>query len=115
MKENIIANKSLDFSLKIVKFCTILNEKKQFIISSQLLKSGTSIWANVYESQDAESRLDFIHKIKIASKEASETFYWLTLCERLESFEFLSEVFNELKQIRSILGKIITTSKKNLK
>jgi len=78
-----------------------------------LLKSGTSIGANVYEPQDAESKLDFIHKMKIASKEASETFYWLTICERLEDIEVPPETFDELKQIRSILGRIITTSKKS--
>ena len=115
MKENIILNKTFDFSLKIVKYCGLLYSKKQFIIADQLLKSGTSIGSNVYEAQDAESREDFIHKLKIASKEASETLYWLRLCEKLENFELPPDSLSDLKQIASILGRIITTSKSKLK
>jgi four helix bundle protein len=70
-----IVQKSLAFSIAIIKHCDILCEKKKFIISNQLLKSGTSIGANVFEAQYAESRLDFIHKMKIAQKEANETLY----------------------------------------
>jgi four helix bundle protein len=57
--------------------------KRKFIISNQLLKAGTSIGANIFEAQYAESRIDFIHKMKIAQKEANETLYWLILCENL--------------------------------
>jgi four helix bundle protein len=114
MKENLIMAKSLDFSIKIVQYCELLQGKKHFIIANQLLKSATSIGANVYEAQDAESKLDFIHKIKIASKEATETFFWLTICEKLKQFDIPPEVLNELKSIRSILGKIISTSKKKI-
>jgi four helix bundle protein len=114
MKENIIVSKSIDFSIKIVKYCEVLYSKKEFIIANQLLRSSTSIGANIFEAQDAESKMDFIHKMKIASKEASETYYWLTLCDKLENFELPPDSFNELKQISALLGRIITTSRKNL-
>jgi four helix bundle protein len=114
MKENIVQNKSIDFSIRIVRYCDVLYSKKEFIIANQLLRSATSIGSNIFEAQDAESRLDFIHKMKIASKEASETFYWLTLCDKLDNFDLPPECFNELKQISALLGRIITTSRKNL-
>jgi four helix bundle protein len=112
MKENIIVNKSIDFAINIVKYCEVLYRKKQFIIANQLLRSGTSIGSNVYEAQHAESRLDFIHKLKIATKEASETFYWLSLCAKSDDFETPPETINDLKQISAILGKIIVSSKR---
>jgi four helix bundle protein len=68
MREGPIVNKSLAFSIAIINYCDFLNEKKKFIVSNQLLKSGTYIGANVFEAQHAESRLDFIHKMKIALK-----------------------------------------------
>jgi four helix bundle protein len=80
MREGPIVSKSLDFSIAIVEYCDYLNKNQRFIISNQLLKSSTSIGANVFEAQHAESRLDFLHKMKIALKEANESFYWLTLC-----------------------------------
>src|SRR5882724_2323890 len=98
MKENIILNKSIEFSIKMIRYCEVLNTKRKFIIANQLLRSATSIGSNSSEAQDAESRLDFIHKMKIASKEASETFYWLTLCDKLGNFELPPESLNELKQ-----------------
>jgi four helix bundle protein len=114
MKENIIIDKSLAFSIKIAGYCKVLYGKKEFIIANPLLRSATSIGSNIFEAQDAESRLDFIHKMRIASKEASETYYWLTLCDKLENFELPPVSFNELKQISALLGRIITTSRKNL-
>ncbi len=110
-----IVQKSLAFSIEIIKFSDLLNERKKFIISNQLLKSGTSIGANVFEAQYAESRLDFIHKMKIAQKEANETIYWLTLCETMEDMKVPQETSNILNEIIAILSKIIVTSKKNLK
>jgi four helix bundle protein len=114
MKENVIVNKSLEFSIRIIKYCDILYRKKQFIIANQLMRSATSIGSNVFEAQDAESRIDFIHKLKIASKEATETYYWLTICLRLDDFEDPNEAISDLKQISAILGKIIVSSKKKL-
>lgn len=68
-KENVIVSKTIDFALEIISFCEILEKNRKFVIANQLLKSGTSIGANVHEAQNAESRADFIHKIKIAAKE----------------------------------------------
>lgn len=72
-RENIIVTKTLDFSLDIIAFCEQLESNKKFVIANQLLKSGMSIGANIYEAQNAESRADFIHKVKIAAKEIEET------------------------------------------
>ena len=114
MRDGPIAKKSIDFSVSILKYSSILESRRQFVISNQLLKSGTSIGANVYEAQYAESRIDFIHKMKIALKEANETLYWLTLCEKMSDLEVEQEMFKNLNEIMSILSKIIITSKKNL-
>lgn len=79
MQKNIIVEKSTEFALEIIEFTSLLKKEKHYEISSQLFRSGTSIGANINESQHAESRKDFIHKLKIAAKEASETRYWLFL------------------------------------
>ena len=76
VKQNIILEKSIEFSLEIIAYCELLESNKKFVVSRQLLKSGTSIGANVHEAQNAESRNDFIHKLKIAAKEIEETKYW---------------------------------------
>lgn len=81
MAENIILEKTFSFSLMTIEFCEELQSRKKFVIAEQLLKSGTSIGANVREAQNAESENDFIHKFKIAAKEADETEYWLLLCK----------------------------------
>jgi len=115
MKEGPIVRKSIDFAISILHYSILLTGKKQFILSNQLLKSGTSIGANVFEAQYAESRIDFIHKMKIASKEASETLYWLTLCQKMDDFEVPPQTLSDLREIQAILSGIIITSKKNLK
>ena len=83
-KENIIVEKTINFSLSIIKYCEVLEQGRKYVIAKQLLRSATSIGANVFEAQNAESKADFIHKMKIAAKETSETLYWLILCERSE-------------------------------
>ena len=80
MRENIIKNKSFAFALRIIKMYQYLqSEKKEFILSKQLMRSATSIGAMVRESEQAESKLDFIHKLAIAQKESNETEYWIEL------------------------------------
>jgi four helix bundle protein len=111
MKENIILNKSIDFSIATIKYCKVLYRDKQVIIADQLSRSAMSIGANVSEAQQAESRSDFIHKIKVAAKEAWETQYWLTLCKRLNEKEFHNELTDNIHQIIAILSKIIVTTK----
>jgi len=80
-KRNEILELSFEFALQLIDYCELLEEKRKYVIARQLLKSGTSIGANVRETQNAESKLDFIHKLKISAKEADETGYWLLLCE----------------------------------
>ena len=74
-KDNVIVNKTIEFSLAVIKYCDLLEQRKKFVIAKQLLRSATSIGANVFEAQNAESKADFIHKMKIAAKETSETLY----------------------------------------
>ncbi|WP_338151988.1 four helix bundle protein [Chryseobacterium angstadtii] len=81
-KKNEILDLSIRFSLDIIKYTESLESRRKFVIANQLMKSGTSIGANIFEAQSAESRADFIHKLKIADKEAKETEYWLLLCEK---------------------------------
>ena len=114
MKENVIKTKSFDFSVKIVKlYKSISSDQKEFVLSRQLLRSGTSIGAMVRESEQAESRADFIHKLSIALKEANETDYWLDL---LKESDYISDLeHNQMKddvgELLKLLTKIIKTSK----
>ena len=109
-KENIIVKKSFQFALNIVKYCEKLENDKHFVIANQLLKSGTSIGANVREAQNAESKVDFIHKLKIAAKEADETEYWLLICKH-SSYPFEENLLDTVKELIKILSKIISSSK----
>ncbi len=114
MKENIIAIKSFDFALSIVNLFVLLKKENEFIISKQILRSATSIGANVEEAIAAQSRKDFIHKMAIASKEARETKYWLRLLDKsnLTSIE-MSSYLVEVDHIINIITKIIKTSSKS--
>ena len=110
-KDNVIVNKTIDFSLSIINYCNTLDSNKKYVISKQLLRSATSIGANVFEAQNAESKADFIHKMKIAAKETSETLYWLILCERSEGYAFNIKLKTDLEEIIRILSKIISSAK----
>ena len=110
-KDNVIVNKTIDFSLAIINYCELLEQDKKFVIAKQLLRSATSIGANVFEAQNAESKADYIHKMKIAAKEASETLYWLILCERSEGYRFVTKLRSDLDSIVKILSKIISSAK----
>jgi four helix bundle protein len=113
-KDNPILNLTIDFSIEVISFVEKLEEKRKFVVANQLLKSGTSIGANVHEAQNAESKSDFIHKLKIAHKEADETMYWLTICEKADSYP-TSELKDKLQIIIKVLSKIIASTKINLK
>lgn len=110
-KENIIVDKSFQFALKIISYCELLEENKKYVVSRQLLRSGTSIGANVREAQNAESKSDFIHKIKLAAKEADETEYWLLLCKNAPSYPFDETLPADIGEINKILSKIRSSSK----
>lgn len=112
-KDNVIVNKTFQFALEVVRFSELLEENKKYVVSRQLLKSGTSIGSNIREAQNAESKADFIHKVKIAAKEADETEYWLLICKHSPSYPFDEKLLLELTEIIKILSKIISTSKTN--
>jgi len=116
--DNIILRKTYDFALEIIKLYKLLSEsKKEYVLSKQILRSGTSVGANINEAISAESKSDFIHKFGISLKEARETLYWLNL---LKDSSYLSQDhFKKLEilnnEIISIITKIIKTSKTNIK
>ena len=112
--ENVILTQSFSFAVRIVKLCTSLaNDKKEFVLSRQLMKCGTSIGANVREAQQAQSKKDFLSKISIALKEASKTKYWIRL---LHATEYLSaqeyqSICADCTEIEKILVASIKTAK----
>lgn len=108
---NIILKKTIEFSLRIIEYVELLESQKKYVIAKQLLRSATSIGANVHEAQNAESKPDFIHKFKIAAKEVEETKYWLVLCSESKSYPDCKELVDKLHEIDKIITKIISTSK----
>jgi four helix bundle protein len=112
IEQNPVLKLSFEFSLQIIEFCERLDAAKKYIVAKQLLRSGTSIGANVMEAQNAESRADFIHKFKLAAKEASESTYWLLLCDYSKTYPDCKDLLLKAGEINRVIGKIITTSKK---
>ncbi|TVZ56227.1 four helix bundle protein [Lutibacter sp. Hel_I_33_5] len=113
--KNPVVEKSIEVALSIIEYCELLQVEKKYVISRQLLKSGTSIGANVHEAQNAESKADFIHKIKIAAKELEETKYWLTLCEKSKYYPNHSGLNTKVNELGLIIYKILSTSIKSRK
>ena len=114
MKEqNIIQQKSFNFPLKIIKLFQSLKNEKEYVLSKQLLRCGTSIGANIEEAIGGQSRKDFFMKINIAYKEARETNYWLKLLKDSNLIEIKTAelLINECEEILKILGTIIKTMK----
>ena len=114
IENNPILKLSFGFSLLVIEFCEKLDEKKKFIISKQVLRSGTSIGANSFEAQNGESKADFIHKMKIAAKEADETQYWLMLCEYAKDYPDPKLLLQKLEEITKVLNKILATAKRKI-
>ncbi len=113
-KRNELLEVTFELALDIVQYCELLEEKKKFVIARQLLKAGTSVGANAQESQGAESRADFVHKLKIAYKESEETEYWLRLCEFSKNYPSPPQTIkNKLESSKKLLGKIIGSAKRN--
>jgi len=116
MKENVIKSKSFAFALRIVKlFQYLQTEKKEFVLSKQLLRSGTSIGALVREAEHAESNADFIHKLSIALKEANESDYWIDLLHQSGYLDEVSckSIQADLLELLKLLVSIIKSSKQN--
>ena len=117
MSPELIANNpllklSIEFSLDIIHYCEQLESNKKYILAKQLLRSATSIGANAMEAQNPESNADFIHKIKVAAKEADETQYWLTLCDYSTNYPDCKLLIQKLDILAKIINKILFTSKK---
>jgi four helix bundle protein len=110
-EKNAIVSKTIQFSLQMIQYCDVLYQAKRPVIAKQLLRSSTSIGANVMESQHSESPADFLHKMKIASKEAHETYYWLILCNRSDGYPFEKQYLTDLEEIVRIISRIIITCK----
>jgi four helix bundle protein len=117
MAENVIKNKSFAFAIRIVKLYQFLCEaKKEFVLSKQLLRSGTAVGALIREAEHAESKTDFKHKMSIAQKEINETIYWLELLKEtgyLTDEQFQS-VSNDAVEIIKLLTSIIKSTKANI-
>jgi four helix bundle protein len=114
MKENIIKQKSYDFALKIIGLYRKLVKDNEFILSKQVLRSGTSIGANIEEAQAAQSRADFVSKMSIASKEARETCYWLRLLRDSSTIAKcdVDPLLFDAESLVNILTSIVKTSAK---
>jgi len=116
--KNILKNKSFLFAIRIVELYKYLStDRKEFVLSKQLLRSGTSVGANIREAKNAESAMDFVHKLAIAQKECDETLYWLEL---LFQTKFIVEneyktISNDAEELLKMLRSSILTKKKNLK
>ncbi len=118
MKESALRDKSYDFALRIVKlYKYIVAEKKEYVLSKQILRAGTSIGANVEEGNQAQSKNDFVHKLSVAQKEAFETDYWLRI---LRDSDYLTakqaeSLLKDCQELQKLLTSSIKTAKKNIK
>jgi len=114
--DNILLEKSKQFAIRIIRLCQYLRkEKKEFIISDQIFRSGTSIGANSRESRRAQGTKDFIYKLYVALKEADETAYWLELLvetDYISQTEFIS-IYADCEELLKLLTSIIKTTKEN--
>ena len=118
MKENIIQQKSFLFAIRIINlYKYLINEKKEFVLSKQILRSGTSIGANIEESIGGQSEKDFLYKISISYKEARETIYWLKLLKKTEyiKVEEFESIYSDAEEICKILGSIQIAIKKKIR
>ncbi|MBN1413693.1 MAG: four helix bundle protein [Bacteroidales bacterium] len=111
-KGNKIVEMTIQFAVKLIEFTEKLEESRKYVIAKQILRSGTSIGSSVREAQNAESKADFIHKMKIAAKEADETDYWFLLCKEAKNYFYDEGLHDQLNIIMKIISKIISSSKK---
>jgi four helix bundle protein len=110
-KGNIVVDKSFELALGILDFCELLNSNGKSVVARQLIRSGTAVGALIAESQHAESRADFVHKMKIALKENNETLYWLSLCEKSNHLPFDPKLKGLSEELVKIISKIIISSR----
>lgn len=112
-KRNEVLELSFAFSLAIIEYCELLEEKRKYIIARQLLRSATSIGANIREAQNVHGRKDFLARMIIAAKEAHETEYWLELCTRSTSYPNPDGLLVTNTSIRKLISRIIASTKRN--
>lgn len=113
--DNIILNKSFEFALQIIELYKILQSRKEYVISKQLLRSATSIGANTEEASAAQTKRDFAHKMSISSKEARESRYWLKLLDRSQFVEHNYKPYlSDIDEIIRILTSIVKTAQKSI-
>lgn len=118
MRENVVKTKSFKFSVQIVRLFQFLQkDKKEYTLSKQLLRSGTSVGAMVREAEHSESKADFIHKLAIAQKEINETIYWLELLKETDYLDHnqFDKIHTDAVEIIKLITSIIKTTKTNLK
>src|SRR5687767_11428654 len=113
--KNPVIKLAFEFSIEIISFSETLEAQKKYLLARQLMRSGTSIGANIIEAQNAESMADFIHKFKISAKEAEETEYWLLLCKHSRGYPDPGELMGKIVSLNKMIGKIISTCKKSKK
>lgn len=115
-KDNVLKEKSYKFSIRIVKFYQFISvQKNEYVISKQVLRSGTAIGAMIEEANQAESKADFIHKLSVANKEANETHYWLRLIKDTQLVsQDMSAMLNDCEELIKLLTAIIKSTKQNL-
>ena len=117
MRENVIKNKSFGFAVRIVKLYKMLCEqKKEFVLSKQLLRSGTAVGALYREAEQAESKKDFIHKMAIAQKECNESMYWLELLKETDFLSVLEfeSIYSDATELIKLITSIIKSTKTNI-
>src|SRR5687768_11295783 len=110
--DNLIVTLTFQFALDVIVFTEKLEKDRKYHLSNQLFRCGTSIGACIREAQGSESKADFIHKCKIAYKEAEETRYWLELCAHATNYPDPKDLLNQIQDILRVLGKIIHSCKK---
>jgi four helix bundle protein len=113
--KNLVVELTFSFSVNILKYVLFLEKSGQTVLATQLLRAATGIGSNVREAQNAESRQDFIHKMKIAAKEADESEYWLLLCQHSGRYPGCETLINDCGVIIKVLSKIIGTTKRSLR
>jgi four helix bundle protein len=114
-KDNLLIKLSFELAISVVEFCAVLEEKRKWSLADQVLRAGLSVGANSREAQNAESRADFIHKLKIAAKEADELEFYLEVCTASKYLPTPEGLLTQVDIIGKVLNRIITSSRLNKK
>lgn len=112
-ENNLIVKLTFEFGVDILNFCDELTELRKFVVANQLLRAGISVGNNVVEAQNAESKADFIHKMKISAKEGDEVERLLKLCNAAKNYPSTTHLIEKINSINKVLNKIIGTTKNN--